>query len=64
MILTDFFITSRGTRLDEAEEEMRVERKVMHEVRSEVSNLIKLRRPPEGIREVEERRRRWDWKGG
>jgi hypothetical protein len=63
MIFTLRFITSSGTRFEEAEEEMRVWRKVMREERSVVSNLTKFSRPPEGMREVEERRRRWDWKG-
>jgi len=47
-----------------AEEEMSFWRKAMHSSRSSVWNLTKLSRPPDGMREVDERRRRCFWKGG
>lgn len=64
MILTLFFITSSGTRFDAAELSMRVERKVMHDERSVVSNLTKLSRPPDGMLDVDERRAERFWNGG
>lgn len=61
MILTLRFMTSTGTRFACAEDEMSVSRYEMSDDRSDVSNLVKLRRPPEGMRELDERRRRCDW---
>lgn len=54
-------MTSNGTRFEAAEDEMSVSRKEMHALSLDVSNLIKLSRPPEGIRDVELRLRRCDW---
>lgn len=57
-------MTSSGTRFAAAEEEIKVSMNVMHELRSVVSNLIKLSRPPDGIREADECRRANLEKGG
>lgn len=61
MILTLRFMTSTGTRLACADDAMSVSRYEMSDDRSDVSNLVKLSRPPDGMRDVDERRRRCDW---
>lgn len=47
-------MTSNGTRLDVADDEIRVSRKVMHESKSVVSNFVKFSRPPDGMLEVDD----------
>lgn len=62
--MTLFRITFNGTLLAAADDEMSFWRNAMHSSRSSVWNLTKLRRPPDGMRDVDERRRRCFWKGG